>query len=127
MKFFVLSLIAFSILLSCSKDDKSAVEEVALSFHKKLADYDLMALKPYCTKNMQTKVEALHTQFNAMPEDKKDELRKMMKEKIGGVETVECKIDGEKAECTPCCDKNGKPFTEKILLRKESGKWLVWD
>jgi len=101
--------------------DFSKPESVAVAFSKAMGNLDFAGAGKFCTAETAKLLETMGAMTAAMPEDKKKEA----KEQAKNIKSAKCTVEGEKAKCTVCCDKDGKDSGEGVELKKDGGKWLV--
>ncbi len=101
--------------------DFSKPESVAVAFSKAAASADFATAKKYADEGTGKLLDMVQGMSSSMPEDKKKE----GKENAKLMKSAKCTVDGDKAKCTICCDKDGKDSPEAVDLAKKDGKWLV--
>ena len=101
--------------------DFSKPESVAVAFSKAAAAGDFATAKKFADEATVKLPGMVEGMAGAMPEDKKKE----GKENAKTMKSAKCTVEGDKAKCTICCDKDGKDSPEPVTLAKKDGKWLV--
>ena len=122
MKFFKsLTLGAASLFVVACGGGANTPESVALGFSQAMGNLDIAKAKEFTTSKSKETLGAMEGLMGMMPEAEKAKA----KEEAKKLTKATCKVDGDKATCTICCDAEGKDSAEALTLVKENGKWAV--
>lgn len=117
-----------SLTLSAQKTKKVNMkkpEKVALAFIQYMSSFDFKNARALCTKESSSMFDMFEMfMTNGDPE----QMKKSKEESIAAAKNIKkatCKIEGDNAECTACCDVNNHPTPEHIFLKKVDGKWYA--
>lgn len=105
---------ALSLITSCGKGGggENTPESVTKAFISALESGKYDKAKSLSTDETDASVDAIKTFADLAPEKKKSKIEKMT-----------CEISGDDANCSYCCDTEGKDAS--IMAKKVGGKWLA--
>jgi hypothetical protein len=120
----LLALVA--LLFSSCGVDQSKPETVALAFMQAVSQMDFDGAKKYCDEKTGQLMGMASMGKEKMIKDMTPDKKKEMDEAKKNLKSATCKVDGDKATCTVCCNAEGKASDDAPLtLVKKDGKWLV--
>jgi hypothetical protein len=100
-------------------------EKVALAFIQYMSSFDFKNARTICTKES----SSMFDMFDMFLTSGDAEQMKKSKEESAAasknVKKATCKVEGNNATCTICCDLNNQPMPEQIFLKKVDGKWFA--
>lgn len=108
-----IAILSVSLLASCGG---GSPEDVAKKFGKAMLDGDVEAAQDISTENASKLMPLIIGMMSSKMGEMSDEERK---EALAELDTMECKVEGDKAKCGP----KGKSKT--LELKKVDGDWKV--
>ena len=105
--------------LSMRLNDRMDAEEW-MDAYKKLVYWDVELQKSQ-SEGMKDVFEAAQSMAEYMPAEDKEKAKKNSK----FIKTAKCKINGNTAKCTICCDAEGNPSPQFLDMLLVDGRWLA--
>lgn len=115
MKKVLLIFLSAAFLAACSGGPGDTPEAVAEKFLNHMQKLEFSQAKDLGTEDTKELLSLLESFAGGMSADDIPD--------APAIEYVNCNEDGDKADCTYCCDENGAEAD--VQLRKVGGKWLV--
>jgi hypothetical protein len=116
-KWLLLSTTAILLTTSCNTSINQAPEEVVEKFLNSMNNHDFETAKNYCTDETHKLVDFLSSIYGMAKQEG------TVFAEPEPVTNIQCKISGNEAKCSFCCDSDGK--NSEIDLVKIKNKWKV--
>lgn len=103
---------------------ESVAKEFTLAFMK----LDFEGAKKLGTSDTQSLMDMMSSAMGMVGEEEMTKMKSELQTQIKEAESKKftCSDKGaDMKECKACCDKDGKPSAEGLVLKKMDGKWLV--
>ena len=110
---------------SSTKVNMKKPESVSLAFVRSLSQLDIAKTKELCTPEAKELMSMMEGVMGMISEEEKTKLQAEAKESLKLLKTSTCKVTGETAQCTVCCEPNGSASDKPLTLKKIDGKWYV--
>jgi len=132
LKFLLLTLFVglFSISTAMAQKAKKVnmkkPDKVALAFFERFANLDFAGAKELSTEESQSIFGLLEMAMSMSGAEEMEKAKAEAKGSVKNLKKATCKVTGDDAVCTFCCDANNQAIPEsEFKLKKVNGKWYV--
>ncbi len=108
------------------KVDMKKPDKVALAFMQRFSSFDFKGAKDLSTKESASLFDMFEMAIGMQSPEELEKAKAESKESTKNIKKATCKISGDEAKCTICCDASNQPMADSDLtLKKVDGKWYV--
>jgi hypothetical protein len=108
------------------KVDMKKPDKVALAFMQRFSSFDFKGAKELSTKESYSLFDMFEMAIGMQSPEELEKAKAESKEGSKNIKKATCKVTGDEAKCTLCCDASNQPMADSDLtLKKTDGKWFV--